>query len=301
MDTVEVSGVRPGHAASAAAPESSHSAVSWAAIIAGAFVAVAVTIVLTSLGTGIGLTSISPWHGYGASATALGIGTIVGLIVVQWIASGIGGYITGRLRTKWVGVHTHEVFFRDTAHGFLTWTVATVVGAILLASATSTTVGGALKAAGNATSGIAQAAGQVAGQAASQTAGGVGSAVSAYDVDTLFRSDHPDQSGTRQTTDAEASRILAEGATTGDVPAGDRTYLAQMVASRTGISQADAQKRVDGVIAREKAAVAKAKAEAEAARKAASQFAIFLALSMVIGAFIASAAAAYGGSLRDEH
>jgi hypothetical protein len=125
--------------------------------------------------------------------------------------------------------------------------------------------------------------------------------VSAYDVDTLFRSDHPDAAANPQDSNAQVTRILASGAANGDVPAADRTYLAQLVATRTGISQAEAQKRVDEVIAREKAAVEKAKQAADAARKAAAQFAIFTALSMMIGAFIASAAAAYGGSMRDEY
>ena len=106
-----------------------------------------------------------------------------------------------------------------------------------------------------------------------------------------------------QDSNAQVTRILASGVANGDVPAADRTYLAQLVAARTGISQAEAQKRVDEVIAREKAAVEKAKQAADAARKAAAQFAIFTALSMMIGigAFIASAAAAYGGSMRDEY
>jgi len=97
------------------------------------------------------------------------------------------------------------------------------------------------------------------------------------------------------------TRILASGIANGDVPAADRTYLVQLVAARTGISQAEAEKRVDEAIAREKAAEVKVKQAADAARKAAAQFAIFTALSMLIGAFIASAAAAYGGSMRDEY
>jgi hypothetical protein len=127
------------------------------------------------------------------------------------------------------------------------------------------------------------------------------SGISAYDVDSLFRSDKPDAGGTLQTSNAQASRILATGLTGGDVSGDDRTYLAQMVAARTGISQDDAKKRVDDVIAREKAGVVKAKQEADAARKAAAEFAIFTALAMLIGAFVASAAAALGGGLRDEH
>ena len=90
--------------------ESSYSAVSWAAIFSGALIAIATALVLVSLAAGLGLTTISAWPNAGASATTFTIGAGIGLIVVQWISSGVGGYITGRLRTKWVGVHTHEVF-----------------------------------------------------------------------------------------------------------------------------------------------------------------------------------------------
>ena len=277
----------------AVANKSSQSAVSWAAIFSGALAAVSVTLVLMALGAGLGLSSISPWPNSGASATTFTIMTAIGLIVVQWLAAAIGGFLTGRLRTKWVAVHVHEVFFRDTAHGFLTWALATVVGLLLAASAASSIVGGGVHAVATAAGGAAQGAGQIASQAAT--------GVSAYDVDSLFRSDRPDPAASPQTTNAQVTRILASSIATGDVPAADRTYLVQLVAARTGISQADAEKRVDEVIAREKAAEAKAKQAVDAARKAAAQFAIFAALSMVIGAFIASAAAAYGGSMRDEY
>jgi hypothetical protein len=294
MNTAAVSTVDgPFAPAGAVGNESSHSAVSWTAIVAGAFAAMAITLVLVALGTGLGLSSISPWPNSGASATTFAVSTGIGLIVVQWLASATGGYITGRLRTKWVGVHTHEVFFRDTAHGFLTWALATAVGSVLFASAAASVFSGGVHAAATMAGGAAQAAGPAVAQAAS--------GISRYDVDSLFRSDHPDPAANPQATDGQASRILASGLANGDVPAADRGYLAQLVAARTGITPTDAQKRVDDVIAREKAAEAKAKQAADAARKATSEFAIFTALSMMIGAFIASVAAAYGGSLRDEH
>src|ERR1700744_2037009 len=107
--------------------EASSSAVSWAAIFAGAFGALALAVVLTSLGAGLGLTTISAWPNSGASATTFTISAGIGLIVVQWLSSALGGFITGRLRTKWVGVHPHEVFFRDTAHGFFSWALTTIV------------------------------------------------------------------------------------------------------------------------------------------------------------------------------
>ena len=117
--------------------ESSAAAVSWPAIFAGAFVAAAVSVLLVALGSGFGFAAVSPWPGGGPSPTTFAVSTGIWLIIVQWVASGMGGYIAGRLRTKWVGTHTHEVFFRDTAHGFVTWAVATVVVAIIVAAGAS--------------------------------------------------------------------------------------------------------------------------------------------------------------------
>jgi hypothetical protein len=266
--------------------ESSASAVSWAAIFAGTVSAVALAVVLTSLGAGFGLTTVSAWPNTGATATIFTISAGIGLIVVQWLSSALGGFVTGRLRTKWTGLHIHEVFFRDTAHGFLSWALATVVGTLLLAAAASSIVGGGVRAASTAAGGAAQAA----------TSG-----ISDYTVDGLFRSERVDASANTQDAAAQATRILVNGVRNGNVPDSDRTYLAQLVAAKTGISQTDARKRVDDTITSTKDAEVKARQAADAARKATATFAIFTALSLLIGAFVASAAAAYGGSMRDEY
>jgi hypothetical protein len=130
------------------AAESAVSAVSWAAIIAGAFAIVAVGLILLALGSGLGLSSVSPWPNSGPSATTFGALAAVWLIIVQWVSAALGGYITGRLRTKWVGVHTDEVYFRDTAHGFLAWAVAAVIMAAALSSAATSAVGNIVRATG---------------------------------------------------------------------------------------------------------------------------------------------------------
>jgi hypothetical protein len=218
--------------------------------------------------------------------------TAILLIVVQWISSGLGGYLTGRLRTKWVGTHTHEVFFRDTAHGFVTWAVATVIGALVLASAASSMIGVGVRAASTVASAAAQGAAANSAQSAAS--------VRPYDIDTLFRSARLDADSSSEAR-AETTRIVATGLTTGGVPDADRSYLAELVAARTGISQADAQKRVDDLIAQSKAAEARARQAVDAARKASAAASIFTALSMLIGAFIACASAALGGQQRDEH
>lgn len=122
----------------AGSPESAVSAVSWAAVFAGAFVATAASLVLIAIGSGFGLASLSPWPGEGVSARTFTLMSAVWLIVVQWFASGLGGYIAGRMRTKWANLHTHEVFFRDTAHGLVTWAVATIfIGALFALSASA--------------------------------------------------------------------------------------------------------------------------------------------------------------------
>src|SRR5580698_4091173 len=117
-----------------AAPARTVSTVSWGAIIAGAVVAAAASVLLVALGSGFGLATLSPWPG-GPSPVTFTVMTAIWLIIVQWIASGVGGYLTGRLRTRWIGTHTHEVFFRDTAHGFLSWALATVITVALFSSA----------------------------------------------------------------------------------------------------------------------------------------------------------------------
>lgn len=113
--------------------EASSSAVSWAAVIGGAFVAASLSLILLSLGTGLGFSAVSPWTHTGASATAIGAGAIAWLILTQIAASALGGYLGGRLRTKWTNLHTDEVYFRDTAHGLLVWAVGMVITAGFLA------------------------------------------------------------------------------------------------------------------------------------------------------------------------
>jgi hypothetical protein len=281
-----------------AAVESAVSAVSWAAVIAGAFTIAAASLILLALGSGLGLSSVSPWPNSGPSAMTFGVVAAIWLIVVQWVSAALGGYLTGRLRTKWVGVHTDEVYFRDTAHGFLAWAVATVITAAVLSSAVSSVVGSAARGAGSVVSAAAQGAGEAAGQSATGQAGGIDPI--GYLVDTLFRSDQPNANTSPQEVRAETSRIILSGVRSGEVPAADKTYLARLAAARTGISQADAEKRVDDLIAKAKDAEAKARQAADTARKTAAAIAFFTAFSMLIGAFIAAVAATIAGHQRDD-
>jgi hypothetical protein len=261
----------------------SKSAISWAAVFAGTAVAISISLVLVVLGSGLGLASLTPAARSVATAGSLAALATVWIVVVQWLSAAFGGYVTGRLRTRWVGTHRHEVFFRDTAHGLVTWAVATAIVAMVIGSATSSLLSGGIHAATATASGAAQGA---ASNAQIRS-------VAPYDVDALFRTSREANSPSIEGR-GEATRILANGLSTGSVPDADRTYLASVIAAQTGISQADAQKRVDDVIAR-------SQQEAEAARKAAATTSLLTALAMMIGAFVACAAAALGGHERDRH
>jgi hypothetical protein len=256
--------------------EGRSSAVSWAAIIAGAFVASALSLSLLALGTGVGLSSISPWATSGVSATAVGRGAILWLIVIQIIASAIGGYVAGRLRTKWVDVHTDEVYFRDTAHGFLVWAVGLVLSAAFLASAATSIVRGP-----GAVEGVNSAA--PAGQAINP---------SEYYVDTLLRSSTPSTDAGDASVRSEVAIILANALRQGQMPDADQAYLSNLVATKTGMSPADAQQRVS-------ATFKQALQAADTARKAVAHSLYWLFLALLIGAFCASFAATIGGRQRD--
>ncbi|MBV8754516.1 MAG: hypothetical protein JO328_16765 [Hyphomicrobiales bacterium] len=261
------------------AEETSVSAVSWAAIAAGASAAAALTLALVALGVGLGLSAVSPWSNSGPSATTFQVTTGIYLCVVAMLASTVGGYLAGRLRTKWTGLHTNEVVFRDTAHGFLAWAFATVVSAAVLGSATTTIVGGAAPGAAPAAAAASQSSGVDTG----------------YFVDALFRADAPagQPAGDPAAQRAEASRIFAKSIRDGSLNPADRAYLAKLVSARTGLAPADAEKRVDEVDTNMRNAI-------DAARRAAAHLALWLTASLFIGAFAASLAALEGGQLRDD-
>jgi hypothetical protein len=257
--------------------EASSSAVSWAAVFAGAFATSALSLILLALGTGVGLSSLSPWSSAGVSASTVTKGAIVWLILTQIVAAAMGGYLAGRLRTKWVSVHTHEVYFRDTAHGFLVWSVSLVITTAFLASAATSMVSGNV-----ARNDVGATA---AGEARSDPYG--------YFVDSLFRSDRPAADlNADAALHAEVGLILARGLREGYVPSTDRAYLAQLVTARTGMDQAEAQRRVAEVLNQ-------ARQAADDARRATAHFLYWTFLALLIGAFCASYAATIGGRQRD--
>lgn len=316
------------HAHAVGGDDSVASGVSWGAILAGAFAAAALSFILVILGFGLGFSSVSPWSGNGLSAQTIGWSTVAWITFTQIAASAIGGYMAGRLRVKWASVHTDEVYFRDTAHGFLAWAVASLATAALLSTAIGSVISSGAKVAGSAGAAVvATGATAAAGGAAAMdgnSAPGVDN-VSGYFIDTLFRAPAAgSQTGAPASADAapvaplaaaadspplapaqrnEVTRIFANALRTGALPAGDKTYVAQVIAKRSGISQADAEKRVDDTYAAYKKAIddatTKAKEAADTARKAAAYGSLWMFVALLCGAFIASLAATFGGRLRD--
>jgi hypothetical protein len=281
---------------------SARSAASWPSIIAGAFVAAAATVILVALGSGIGFASISPWPDRGASMTTFAVTTAIWLIVTQWISAALGGYIAGRLRTRWIGTHPHEVFFRDTAHGLITWAVATIlVVAVGVGSFRSAAGAAGHVAATGATAALSAGAGSGGAISANTAPSNANSQISPYEIDKLFRTSNFGGAALLADARTETAHIAANAFATGSISAADRAYLAEQVSARTGASQTDAQARVDNFVASITEAQANLKTEADSARKAAAEASMYLALSMLIGAFIASVSAALGGRIRDEH
>ncbi len=275
------------------------SAVSWGAIVAGAVVAAALALLLIAFGAGLGLSAVSPWSDSGVSASTFKTGAGIYLVIVAVMSSAVGGYLAARLRSKWVGAHSHEVFFRDTAHGLITWAFATLLSATALSSVTGYLAHGAAAGIGGA---AAQATRSVnpadiyvdkllrpdlAPRPATTPAPGSDAANSNPAAPSTPTSVNPNQSR------AEVLRLwTASFQENQDLSAADKTYLTQVVAARTGISQADAGRRVDDTIA-------EAKTAADNARKGAARLSFWLTAAMLFGAFAASLAAVEGGSLRD--
>jgi hypothetical protein len=338
--------------------ESHFSGVSWAAIVAGGVAAAAMAMILVVLGAGLGLVAVSPWPGQGASAATVSAGVVIWSIVIEVVAFGLGGYVAGRLRTKWANLHGDEVYFRDTAHGFVTWALGTLVGVALVTSAAGHVARGGAEAGALAVgaAGAAGAGGAMAMDAGPRGGGagmrGPGGGPMDYYIDMLFRPSGPAGAAANATnasgaaaapaatgtaTDntaaagatppappapgmapgagprggdlgpvrAEVSRIVLNSLKDGQVTLSqtDHAYLGSLIAQRTGLSQQDAEKRIDDVAGQAKAAMddlaMKARQAADDARKAGAVLAMWSFIAMLIGAFVASYGATIGGRHRD--
>lgn len=266
------------------------SGVSWGAVFAGAAAAAALSFILLILGMGLGLSSVSP---YQYNDKPLGAASIAWIAFMQLAASGIGGYIAGRLRVKWAAVHGDEVHFRDTAHGLLAWAVATLVTVAVLAGGARAVLSGAIDSGAAAMPVVAAGAAGI-----TDAAGGRGNS---YFADTLLRS--PTGDAATEAQRSEINRLLVTNLAVGKISADDRGYLAQLVAKRTGLAPVDAEQRVDLIYAQAVQAAneakAKAAAAAEQARKAAARSALWMFVALLLGAFIAALSATIGGRHRD--
>jgi len=268
----------------------SSSAFSWRAALAGAAVAAALALILLILGTGFGLTAVSPWANDGASAKALGIGALAWLIFIHLSSAALGGYMAGRLRTRWTDIHSNEVFFRDTAHGLVAWAVGIILSAALLGSAATAIVGSAAKVG-------AGVAGSAAATAAVASKDGAADASVPF-VDELFRSNRPREAGDDEMR-AEVGRLITSAVRQKDLSAPDKAYVASLVAARTGLSQEEADKRVTDVMRKAQEAEVAVRQAADEARKALIHASIWTVIALMIGGFAASYAATVGGRHRD--
>jgi hypothetical protein len=255
--------------------EANKSGVSWPAVWAGGFVTAALSLILLALGTGLGFASVSIWSGSRASASKVGAAAILWFIIIQFISASMGGYLAGRLRTKWTGIHSDEVYFRDTAHGFLAWCVALVVTAAFLTSAATALIGSSVDPTRS-------------GALASHS----DLTPNAYYIDSLFRSDGSKPETEVGPASREAATIFAFALHRGELDPGDKSYLDRMVMAKTGTSQADADKRVSD-------SFANAQTASEAARKAVAHTLLWTFVALLIGAFCASFAGTIGGKQRD--
>lgn len=298
------------------ATDSNYSGVSWSAVIAGAAAAAVLSLLLFILGFGLGLSSLSPWHNEGIEASTFGWISVAWVAFTQIAASGLGGYLAGRLRVKWTQVHTDEVYFRDTAHGFLAWTIASLVTAAVLSSATTAVANGGMKAGAAAATASAAIATPIAAGVGSVGAGSEGGSSESttvdYYVDNLFHamaasSEPGAQPAAQPALDAsdraEVARIFTYSLSKGELSAEDKSYLGQMLARRTGMTAGNAETRVNAVYnqARDSIEQAKTKAQqlADKARKAAAYTALWMFIALLCGAFVASIAATWGGRQRD--
>ncbi|MFZ5672693.1 MAG: hypothetical protein ACOZAM_06980 [Pseudomonadota bacterium] len=262
------------------------SSVDWPAVMAGAVIAAAISFVLFTFGTAVGLSLTSPYPAEGVSAVTFSLVLGLWIVLVTVMSFMAGGYFTGLLMQR-RAAGDHEAEMRDGMHGVLAWGFGVLLGAVI----TAFTIAGPAKSGTDAAANMANAA-----------LSGADRTPVAYYADLLLRSDRPDSVAPAETEArrGEVTRLLARYPS-GEVEAKDRTYLNQIVMRQTGLAEADATARVDTALADLRAAVAQARDAAEKARK----FALFLGFA-VAGALAVAAAAAWwaavqGGEHRDQN
>lgn len=281
----------------------------WGPVIAGAIGAAAISLVLFTFGSAIGLSVVSPWPNHGMSATTFMVIAALFAAIVQVGSFAAGGYLAGRMRSPWLSGVESERHFRDGSYGFAVWALGLLIGAAIAVSGAT----GVLKT-------TAQSTAIAAGAGAAGVANRVATDPSDYAIDLLMRpapttaatpnpapadatTARPDMAGrtdSERDLRAPLTRIFVSSLQSGSLAANDRTYLAQVVARQTGLSQADAEARVDQAYAEAKSAEAKVRAAADKARKLGMIAAFLAAATLAIGCAAACAGASAGGRARDE-
>ncbi|HEV2100808.1 MAG TPA: hypothetical protein VGR45_18020 [Stellaceae bacterium] len=267
---------RAGVAEAAAPPtlEVTTSFVQWSAIIGGALVALALSLVLIAFGSALGLAIVSSSPTWRDTSPVLTVGSGIYLLLTALASFGLGGYVAGRLRERWQPTAPPTVVeFRDGTHGLLAWSIAAVASGIIIAAA-----------AGMTSKAVEPARSPVAAS---------GEALLAYELDRLFRADHHPAESQLSYARAEAGRILLTAAGRKGITADDRAYLARLVESQAGAAPADAERRVDAAITGAVTAVHKA-------RQSAVILGFSTAASLLLGAAASWYAATAGGRHRDD-
>jgi len=276
--------------------------IDWAAIIAGAVLAAAISFVMFTFGSAIGLSLVSPLDADNPSPILFVIAASLWFVWVAVSSFMAGGYLAGRMRRRLFEGTPHEADVRDGTHGLMVWALGALIGALLAASG----------AAGVARTGV-EAAATVSSGAAAGIAGAIDESSDplGYTLDSLLRQPAPDAATTdgstatlrmptTQQSRGELSNILANATDEDGLSDDDRSYAARMIAARTGLSEAEAEQRVDAAVAEIQAAEQDAREAAEAARKAGILIAFLTAATMLISAVGAWWAAGVGGRHRDE-
>ncbi len=272
--------------------EPSASAVSWSAVIAGAVIAASVSAMLITGGSGFGFLFLSPWHHESLSGASLAVASIVWMLLTQIIAYAIGGYVAGRLRTKWTDAEVDEIYFRDTAHGFLVWALSALAGLVLLGAMAASIVSGTVRA-GAVLAGVSTSSPSLNPSPQEPVLN------LEYFTDMLLRTDGPAAPRAQSGTQPEVHRMLAHSLANGRIPDADRPYLTRLIAQQARVDDAVAEERISYVEELARQAEYRGREAADAARKAAVSFSLWAFASLLIGAFVASFAATIGGRARD--
>jgi hypothetical protein len=263
----------------------------WGPVFGGAIGAAALSFLFLTFGGAIGLSITSPWPNSGVSMMTVAIVVALWMAIVQIVSFAAGGYLAGRLRSSWADTTLVEHQFRDGAHGFMVWATGVVLGAIILGM----TGAGAL-------STLTRSGSLVAAGAAS---GALATGPADYAVDLLLRpGPRAGQAQPAQNVDGlrmEAGRIFISAINNRALTARDRDHLTQVVAARTGLPEAEAQRRVDAAVTEARDLEIKAREKADKARKAALIAGFIAAATLLISLAAACAGASLGGRHRDEN